>query len=316
MVVIKKYHYILYCAILCVALISCKKKSPSKILPAQSIATNPKEVNVTIFVHGTHSLTITKLLKNILNLPQKLTKIESLNSLWYAPVLKQMVKHNPQYFTESSFYVFGWTGELSSKAREDAARILYDSIKELVNIYKVDSCIPKITLITHSHGGNVALNLAKVKDTTDNDFVVDRLVLLACPVQEATKNYIPNKIFKRVYNIYSKIDMMQILDPQGIHEENKSNPNCPWFSDRKFKACENLKQTKIKVNDRAVMHDEFIHKRFLNILPQLLLQMDNIDSRDTEYLIKIRPKVCAFQILDMQNYVGKLKRSRIKKHKN
>jgi len=306
----KKFFYLLSLFTLCAIILTCAKNDAIKInkqnIDASNIA-QKKEINVTIFVHGTHTF-LTYLLKSSLKFPNELTKISVLKSYWYAPVLKYMAKHNQEEFPEDSFYMFGWPGELCEKCRENAAQTLYLSIKKLMKEYADKNLKPKITMITHSHGGNVALNLAKVKIDTDTDLSIDRLVLLACPVQELTKKFINNKIFKKVYNIYSSADMFQVLDPQGIYKINKHNKDCPIFSKRRFGPIENLKQAKIKVNDRAILHVEFIYKKFLKILPRLLIEMDKIENNFNEHLIKIYSYKNEIKIIDMNNYRKKLKK--------
>lgn len=62
------------------------------------------------------------------------------------------------------FYTFGWSGILSSiKRRNDSLR-LYNTLSDEVARYYKMGIKPKIRLICHSHGGNVALNLGMVHE--------------------------------------------------------------------------------------------------------------------------------------------------------
>ncbi len=63
---------------------------------------------------------------------------------------------------EQFFYTFGWTGLMSQNSRRYEAIRLYNALaKELLRL-KEQGKNPKIRLITHSHGGNLSLNLAAI----------------------------------------------------------------------------------------------------------------------------------------------------------
>jgi len=63
------------------------------------------------------------------------------------------------------FYTFGWSGILSlTKRRNDALR-LYNALSEELKHYREMGINPKIRIIVHSHGGNVALNLGTIKES-------------------------------------------------------------------------------------------------------------------------------------------------------
>lgn len=57
------------------------------------------------------------------------------------------------------YYLFGWSGLLSQESRRQEALRLLNLLSEEVQKFKDQKIDPKITLICHSHGGNVALNL-------------------------------------------------------------------------------------------------------------------------------------------------------------
>ena len=131
----------------------------------------------------------------------------------------------------------------------------------------------KIRLITHSHGGNVALNIAKIIPHMDTHFAIDQLILLACPVQDHTKDLIHHPIFKQCYSLYSRLDLMQIIDPQGIYGPSgffRSH----FLSERCFPLNDRLHQIKIRMNRRAITHSEFTMPPFLEQLAVILNEID------------------------------------------
>ncbi len=171
---------------------------------------------------------------------------------------------DPQQFPLKTFYVFGWSGELDHQARLQGGATLYQELKKLLTSYKtMYGSRPPLTIITHSHGGNVALNMVHVTNDND-DILVDRLILLACPVQKDTTPFIEHPLFNKIYSLHSDADLVQVLDPQGIHPfknaikkvfETKSfDPikraynelrQRPFFSHRHFPAHEKLIQADI-----------------------------------------------------------------------
>lgn len=60
------------------------------------------------------------------------------------------------------YYIFGWTGLVSQKRRRQEAVRLYNEICEEYEQYENIGIHPKIRILTHSHGGNLCLNLAAV----------------------------------------------------------------------------------------------------------------------------------------------------------
>ena len=129
----------------------------------------------------------------------------------------------------------------------------------------------------HSHGGNVALYLGKMIMPKHETLRIKELVLLACPVQAKTKKYIDSEIFERTYAIYSTLDVVQILAPQVVYNVYRTKrghlrTEMKWniLSSRRFDPHPKLAQVKIKVNGRALFHNEFSHHRFLTLLPHIL----------------------------------------------
>ena len=124
-------------------------------------------------------------------------------------------KMDGEKYSTEHFYSFGWSGDLSPKARKSTAQELCQSLNKLHDEYmNLYGCMPPLTLITHSHGGNVALNLADAE--CKPKFVVDKLVLLACPVQKYTAHHTASPLFKKIYSLHSDWDTFQVGDPQGL----------------------------------------------------------------------------------------------------
>ena len=57
------------------------------------------------------------------------------------------------------YYVFGWSGLLSQNKRRHEALRLLNELNEEVKKFKARGISPKITIVSHSHGGNVVLNM-------------------------------------------------------------------------------------------------------------------------------------------------------------
>lgn len=234
------------------------------------------DTQVTIFVHGTRRLS--KLFIHYTHKVNKIIPIKEVPTSYIThSIADSLAKTDAIHFAKKHFYVFGWSGKLNHSARVDAAKILYNEIIELVETLKKEDLNPIINLITHSHGGNVALNLATCCNHNDLTFHINNLILLACPVQEQTRTFINHPLFKNVYNIYSTFDLTQIIDPQGWHPENK-NKKVPFFSQRTFDFCSKLKQAKIEINNWGISHAGFLFPTFFNHLPDLLDTMKQLPS--------------------------------------
>lgn len=183
--------------------------------------------NITIWIHGTRgsaflptglSKSVSQVEKNICSAPKGLHKASSLDPQLNNYAIAQTLNTiDEDQFPLEHFYSFGWSGELDAQVRKEAAQELYDQLKKLMLSYVVQyAAVPKVTIITHSHGGNVALNLAGII-AQENPIIIDRLILLACPVQKETAPFVNSELFKNIYAFYSLNDQIQILDPQMFH---------------------------------------------------------------------------------------------------
>lgn len=227
---------------------------------------------VTIWVHGTKG--------TARMLPLKVVQLffECLPGLNHCTLLapeyhhrkmaEMLNKEDPSQFPLEHFYLFGWEGTLSFQEREKAANDLHNQIIELIEQYRVTyGCTPCLRVITHSHGGNVVLNLARLNN--DHAYAIDELVLLACPVQVATASLAQEKMFKAVVHLFSKADIFQIIDMQGLY---RNMDKAPLFSQRRFFSADNMVQISLKKGSRPLAHVEFLLARFLQALPTILIK--------------------------------------------
>jgi hypothetical protein len=180
-------------------------------------------------------------------------------------------KADPMLYPFEHFYFWGWSGKLSQTTRRKEAKQLYIDIQKLLAEYKAK--YPNgsffIRLISHSHGGNVLLNLSQAQDV-QQPLIFDELILLSCPVQYATKEYVKNSCFKKIYSFYSS-DLYQIIDFQKIKRNGKT---LKIHSGRRFEEIPTLHQAKIKINGWALMHIEFMLDKFLRHVPLLCKEID------------------------------------------
>ena len=134
------------------------------------------------------------------------------------------------------YYTFGWSGLLSCGERAKAAQEFATQLSREYAALVGTGITPRIRIIAHSHGGNVALNLASPQDVPP----IDELVMLGTPVQEETSALVESPLFSRVYNLYSKEDVAQGADFISTkHHRSKQ----VFESDAK-----NLTQAQLRVN--------------------------------------------------------------------
>ena len=189
----------------------------------------------------------------------------------FARLLQQV---DPLRFPAVHFYTFGWSGDLNFDVRYQAGKNLYlDLVKLVEEFTHTHGVTPNIRLITHSHGGNVALNLALAQAEYHKNLVVNELVLLACPVQEKTAFLAQDQLFKKIYSLYSSLDVLQVVDPQGLYKNNTIDNGV--FSKRRFPVSfDKIAQAKIRFNKRAILHIEFLSDRLVRALPCIITKLD------------------------------------------
>jgi hypothetical protein len=253
-----------------------KKRAPATPpLKASLDLPGDSKPSINIWIHGTRLLP-KGMFKNFFFSKSGLHHYAEIDEKYHQYQIAQtLINSDPALFPAATFYLFGWSGALSFKERENAARTLYADLKPIREEYiKTYGCKPHIRIVSHSHGGNIALLLDQVKDPSDTTFFIDELVLLACPVQTQTMHYACAPTFGKVYSLYSMLDVLQIVDPQGLQKE-KSDQHVPLFSERFFPRNEKIEQVAIKINDRSIMHIEFVKLKFLAHIPAILAEIEH-----------------------------------------
>ncbi|MCL4380612.1 lysophospholipase [Candidatus Dependentiae bacterium] len=109
-------------------------------------------------------------------------------------------------------YTFGWSGALSLSHRQEAGFDLYFALTEWQKEYPT---IP-LTLLCHSHGGNVAAYLVQAEEEFHRGLQIDTLILFGTPIQAETVEYFANSMFKLVINCYSLGDRIQGKDAISV----------------------------------------------------------------------------------------------------
>ncbi|MCK4264738.1 hypothetical protein KAW80_00050 [Candidatus Babeliales bacterium] len=285
----------------------------------------PQTETVVVWIHGTLPLDIPreKKLFNLKYFPfQAISKkglhkvnetsktIPSLFSNMYKLTCEKLsIKNN------LSFYTFGWNGKLNDKSRIESAFKLYEELNnEITKIKKTKNCKIEIIILAHSHGSNVALNLARAENGLKNNLLIDKLVLFGGPVQSETKNFINSKIFKHIYNIYSKGDIIQVADIFSTHD---------FFSKRSFKQnnenlASNITEIEVVVNKFRPTHSELwllgtipieLYRKKFPLYPIPLVAFTPIlinedikkPSNDLKLIINKDEKNCNFSFIDKKS---------------
>lgn len=233
--------------------------------------------HITIWIHGTRgkeiapvflSPTLRDIEKRICFCPPGLHLTYDIDPHWYVKKIAQLISQgNSNEFPLESFYLFGWSGTLDAASRKEEAKQLYNALQHLYAQYTHNDIAPKITIITHSHGGNVALNMVSAYNQSQQKIIIDRLLLLACPIQEETKHFTKSELFTNIYSLHSHADLLQRLDPQNTHplihalreslretslapfkglwKRLFSKKQSPFFSQRHFEHAPKIKQATI-----------------------------------------------------------------------
>ncbi len=136
--------------------------------------------------------------------------------------------------TINHYYTFGWSGLMSPSARYKDSKKLFHALIAELNTFWEQGIHPKVRLIGYSHGGNVCLNLAAIRQDKYplTPLTIDELILLGVPIQTETDYLVTDQIFKKIYNIYSYTDRIQPIDFFSFNR---------FFSGRKFKSRRNFK---------------------------------------------------------------------------
>lgn len=264
---------------------------------------------LTIWIHGTTR--ITKLIPGGSEFVGHRTGMRKASEIapksLHGQVVTTLCSAAPDHFAHEDFYFFGWSGKLDAQERERVGQQIARSISLLIDHYqKQHGKKPLIRVITHSHGGNVALNMATANMP---NLIIDELILLACPVQKKTMHHIKNPMFKQIYSIHSHWDMAQVLDMQGLPEFKelfqqllhtqsvqeakeiiKSLQTKQLLSERHFPGQDNLTQIRITKGIRDISHIEFFLEGFMKNLPMVMKKADAMKLKEPttlEFAIEI-----------------------------
>lgn len=243
---------------------------------------------ITVFVHGT-LFSAYRWLVHLIDVPTGFYPVNSCTKRLVVSRIPGILNQaDPEQFPIDTFYLFGWSGALNFDARKQAARDLYQALKKHTG---------SITIIAQSHGCNVALNLAQAaQEAGDTEFKLDRLILLAGPVQAVNSDYCKSHIFKKIYVIYSSSDFIQVLDPQYLYRETrKLNTKTCFFSGRTLPNAPHIIQTQLVINRKSPSHMDFILSKTLRHIPKIIKLLDkqfetDKNKLDKHYRITVRRK--------------------------
>lgn len=255
------------------------------LLLHMSIFTIP---SITVYVHGSQNAT--KLLsKDIWYCQQGLHHVDELPSTSLFVQDAQLLQQGDSLlFNRAHYYTFGWSGKVNFAVREKAGRDLYDAIKILLHKYHQQyGTYPVVRIITHSHGGNIVLNMVKELPFFAGNTVELELILLACPVQKVTEKLINHPGIARSYVLYSTFDLIQKLD--FYKYEGKR-----YWPKRMFEPeTSNCSQVLVKVNGKRLAHTDFCHS-IVRHIPEIVgavnraiaheLCLSEYDIQDPEFV--------------------------------
>ena len=164
--------------------------------PKKTVALINSPPSITVWVHGT-LIFRTPTYHKIFNNRSYLVHAQSLpENHHFRTLVETIAQQDPAHFPAEEFYIFSWSGKLLHQERINASKKLYSDLVTLADEYqKKYNCYPTIRIITHSHGGNVVLNMATIKDESPTPLRIKSLILLACPVQDRTMNFINTPLF-------------------------------------------------------------------------------------------------------------------------
>lgn len=234
------------------------------VIHGEQAASRPR---INVWVHGTTIRAAIPVKMNNFHPNTKLMHYSELVANRGAcPRADVLYRGDQQAFALDDFYLLRWSGLLDHRERKQVSAFLYQELLGLITkIKQKTGQDPIVTIITHSHGGNIALNLAALNQQNGHKLVIDRLVLLACPVQKGTAHFVNHGTFKQIYAFYSDLDFIQVLAMQGVFK----------LAGRKFNVSGN-KLINIKTSWRnwGLLHNDFKGLVFLAKLPEILRQIE------------------------------------------
>ena len=247
-----------------------------------------KKPAITIFIHGSYMAARYVMPKQY----QSKSGLHSIDKYeqtsHFSQVADVLSKKDPQQHDKEHYYVFGWSGALSFKVRKKLAQRLYYEMKELLTAYKEKhGQYPHVQIITFSHGGNIALQLADLLPFFNDQEVVElELVLIGCPVQAATEDMIASPWFSHVSVIASSGDIIQRLDPHNLYGPRRDKKT-KIFSRRFFDVADfdkniqnKITQYSVTVNNKQLGHLD-LFRSFMIHVPYVLAQKYRVQTGET-----------------------------------
>lgn len=245
---------------------------------------------ITIFIHGSRSA-----IKYIL--PKRYQSKFGLHSVQeyendshYFELAKIFEQKDSKKYKKEDFYIFGWNGEVSFRVRKNLAQNLYGQMKKISHFYTEKSGqVPKFQIITFSHGGNIALQLAEF--LSDNDTMKLELTLIGCPIQATTESMVNHPSFEKVSVISSRGDLIQCADPHnlyGIKRDKKTKIFSRRFfdlADFDIKVQHKIDQYVVTVNNKKPGHID-LFKSFMIHIPCVLEQKSEWSPKVIEVNVK------------------------------
>jgi hypothetical protein len=127
----------------------------------------------------------------------------------------KFLKYKTHNCPDTLYFFFNWPGKKTNLHRKYAALRLYIEIKKLKKIYPDK----EISILAHSHGGNVALEMTYWAHLLrDENFFIEELYLFGTPIGKKTeqwavqKNHEHDYMFEKIINCYHKQDLLQVID--------------------------------------------------------------------------------------------------------
>lgn len=244
-------------------------------------ATEPKELIVNVYVHGTQPGILAR--HKFFYRKPGMHRIDAYKTKHHKREIAHILaKADANIYDLEHYYIYGWSGKLSVTERDNAAKQLLHELRALLAHYTKDGYTHVILrVITHSHGGNVVLRLPTL--THADELCIDELIVLACPIVPETRGLHKDPMFKKVYAFYSTKDIMQIAD-KFAHAHGRS-----------FDPASNLVQGCINIKKKAVWHLMthacFTTKTFLRHLPHVCQAADAFYAEHGHDVITIPPTI-------------------------
>lgn len=169
-------------------------------------------------------------------------KVDSHSSCYAISQIFDMQFNN----TINYYYTFGWSGLMSNAQRYIDAKKFYIELSAEIKKFNDKGIFPKIRLIGFSHGGTQCLYLSEVikQEKLPLTFYVDELIMLGTPALDHTKVMINEPVFKKIYNLYSGSDRVQVLD---FTQKHKHFSRRKIQSSPEFKISDKLLQVKLEI---------------------------------------------------------------------